>query len=247
MRLSLPCWIAHRGGGSLAPENTLAGIRLAAQLGFRAVEFDVMLNGDGTPVLIHDETLERTTSGHGLVAATPDSILFSLDAGQGERIPRFAEAAALCCELGLLANVEIKPATGCERATAEVVARMTAELWRGAAVQPLLSSFSLEALEIARDLAPGVERGVLFETVPADWLAEVQRLQAVSLHCDGELLGDEVLAAAAEHGVPVLCYTVNAPERAKALFERGVSALFTDRLDLFVPETTAYKGLHLGG
>lgn len=243
----LPRWIAHRGGGSLAPENTLAGIRLAARLGFRAVEFDVMLSGNGTPVLIHDETLERTTNGRGSVATTPDAQLFSLDAGDGEPIPRFTEAAALCRELGLLANVEIKPAAGYEANTAEVVSRLTAELWDGAPVQPLLSSFSLEALAIARDLAPEIRRGVLFESVPADWLSEVQRLQAVSLHCDGELLGDDVLAQAAEQRIPVLCYTVNAPESAKALFERGVSSLFTDRLDLFSPDTTAYKGLHLGG
>lgn len=247
MQMSLPRWIAHRGGGSLAPENTLAGIRLAARLGFRAVEFDVMLSGDGTPVLIHDETLERTTTGSGPVAATPDAVLFALDAGGGERIPLFTEAAALCRELGLLANVEIKPASGYERPTAEVVARLTAELWRGAPVQPLLSSFSLEALEIARDLAPEIERGVLFEAVPADWLSELQRLQAVSLHCDGDLLTDPVLAEARERGIPVLCYTVNAPEKANALFGRGVGALFTDRLDLFSPATTAYKGLHLGG
>lgn len=247
MQMSLPRWIAHRGGGSLAPENTLAGIRLAARLGFRAVEFDVMLSGDGTPVLIHDETLERTTTGSGPVAATPDVVLFALDAGCGERIPRFTEAAALCRELGLLANVEIKPASGYERPTAEVVARLTAELWRGAPVQPLLSSFSLEALEIARDLAPEIERGVLFEAVPADWLSELQRLQAVSLHCDGDLLTDPVLVEARERGIPVLCYTVNAPEKANALFGRGVGALFTDRLDLFSPATTAYKGLHLGG
>ena len=123
MPLSLPRWFAHRGGGVLAPENTLAGIRLAARLGYRAVEFDVMLSGDGTPVLIHDETLERTTNGVGLVSETPDSVLFSLDAGCGEPIPRFAEAAALCRELGLLANVEIKPATGFEGQTAEVVAK----------------------------------------------------------------------------------------------------------------------------
>jgi len=247
MRMPLPRWIAHRGGGSLAPENTLAGIRLAARLGFRAVEFDVMLSGDGTPVLIHDETLERTTTGSGPVAATPDATLFALDAGGGERIPRFTEAAALCRELGLLANVEIKPASGYERPTAEVVARLSAELWRGAPVQPLLSSFSLEALEIARDLAPEIERGVLFEAVPADWLSEMHRLQAVSLHCDGDLLTDPVLAEARGRGIPVLCYTVNAPEKANALFGRGVSALFTDRLDLFPPATTAYKGLHLGG
>lgn len=247
MLMPLPRWIAHRGGGSLAPENTLAGIRLAARLGYRAVEFDVMLSGDGTPVLIHDETLERTTSGRGPVAATPDATLFALDAGGGERVPRFAEAAALCRELGLLANVEIKPASGYERPTAEVVARLTAELWRGAPVQPLLSSFSLEALEIARDLAPEIERGVLFEAVPANWLSEIQRLQAVSLHCDGDLLTDPVLVEARGRGIPVLCYTVNSPEKANALFGRGVSALFTDRLDLFTPATTAYKGLHLGG
>ncbi|MGB7535187.1 MAG: glycerophosphodiester phosphodiesterase family protein, partial [Azonexus sp.] len=197
MRLpSLPRWFAHRGGGSLAPENTLAGIRLAARLGYRAVEFDVMLSADGTPVLIHDETLERTTNGMGSVCATRDAQLFTLDAGQGERIPRFVEAAALCRELGLLANVEIKPATGHEVATAEVVARLTADLWRGAEVQPLISSFSLAALEVARDLAPEIRRGVLFEAPPPEWLAELRRLQAISLHCDADLLSDEVLAEA---------------------------------------------------
>lgn len=236
MQQTLPRWFAHRGGGSLAPENTLAGIRLAARLGFRAVEFDVMLSADGTPVLIHDETLDRTTNGRGHVCETPDAILFGLEAGGGERIPRFAEAAALCRQYDLLANVEIKPAAGHEVQTATVVAQLTAALWQGAAVQPLLSSFSLEALEIARDLAPTIRRGVLFESVPADWPAELRRLQAFSLHCDATLLSDEVLGEARAAGVPVLCYTVNAAAQAKMLFQRGVSALFTDRLDLFVAE-----------
>lgn len=242
-----PRWFAHRGGGSLAPENTLAGIRLAARLGYQAVEFDVMLSGDGTPVLIHDETLERTTNGYGRVCETPDARLFSLDAGQGEPIPAFRQAAALCRELGLLANIEIKPAAGFERQTADTVARLTGELWSGAAVQPLISSFSLEALEIARDLAPQIRRGLLFERVPADWRQELQRLQGYSLHCSAKCLDDAVLAEALADAVPVLCYTVNRPEQAAALFARGVSAIFTDRLDLFAPETSAYKGLHLAG
>ncbi|MGA9396254.1 MAG: glycerophosphodiester phosphodiesterase [Azonexus sp.] len=233
MRPPLPRWIAHRGGGTLAPENTLAGIRLAASLGYKAVEFDVMLTADGTPVLIHDETLERTTNGGGSVCATPDSQLFVLDAGQGERIPRFVDAAALCIELGLLANVEIKPATGHDVATAEVVSRLTVDLWRGVAVQPLLSSFSLVALEVARDVAPEIRSGILFEAPPADWLAELRHLRAFSLHCDAKLLNDEVLAEAQAHDVPVLCYTVNSEKQAKMLFARGVSSLFTDRLDLF--------------
>ena len=247
MQQALPRWFAHRGGGSLAPENTLAGIRLAARLGYKAVEFDVMLSGDGTPVLIHDETLERTTNGVGRVCDTSDAVLFSLNAGHGEPIPRFAEAAALCRELDLLVNVEIKPTAGYELPTAEIVARQTAEFWRGAAVQPLLSSFSLDALAVARDLAPEIARGVLFEAVPADWLAVFARLQTFSLHCDAEQLTDVVLAEAMGRSIPVLCYTVNQPEKAKMLFARGVSGLFTDRLDLFGPETNAYKGLHLGG
>jgi glycerophosphoryl diester phosphodiesterase len=241
MPMPLPRWFAHRGGGSLAPENTLAGIRLAARLGYQAVEFDVMLSGDGTPVLIHDETLERTTNAVGKVCETPDHVLLALDAGDGEPIPRFAEAAALCRELGLLANVEIKPAAGHEAHTAEMVARQTAEFWRGAAVQPLISSFSIEVLEIARDVAPGIPRGVLYEVAPRDWRAELNRLQAVSLHCDAELLTDEVLSQAKGQNVPVLCYTVNAPELARNLLMRGVSAMFTDRLDLFVDETSSYK------
>lgn len=247
MGFPLPRWFAHRGGGALAPENTLAGIRLAARLGFSAVEFDVMLSGDGTPVLIHDETLERTTNGRGAVSETPDAQLFALDAGDGERVPRYADAVAACRDYGLLANVEIKPAAGFERQTAETVARLSAGLWQGAWVQPLFSSFSLEALEIARDLAPQIPRGVLFEQVPADWLETVRRLQAVTLHCAARHLSDDVLAEAQANGIPVLCYTVNTENAAKSLLERGVSALFTDRLDLFVAETSAYKGLHLGG
>lgn len=247
MSAPLPRWLAHRGGGSLAPENTLAGIRLAARLGYRAVEFDVMLSGDGTPLLIHDETLERTTNGTGRVGETSDELLFSLDAGNGERLPRLSEAAALCRAYGLLANVEIKPSSGCEVPTAEVVARQCAVLWQGAAVQPVLSSFSLAALEVARDLAPQIRRGVLWETPPADWPREVERLRASSLHCSAARLSDEVLGEARARGIPLLCYTVNAPDVAAGLFGRGVSALFTDRLDLFAAETGAYKALHLGG
>ncbi len=247
MKRPLPRWFAHRGGGTLAPENTLAGIRLAARMGFKAVEFDVMLSADGTPVLIHDETLERTTSGAGRVCDMSDDALFLLDAGNGERIPRFSEAAALCREYGLLANIEIKPASGFERQTAETVAQMTEILWQGAKVVPLISSFSFEALEIARDLAPNIPRGILYEHAPVDWRETLKRMGAVSLHCAADLLSDDVLLEAQANDIPVLCYTVNGKKAAKSIFDRGVSAIFTDRLDLFVAETSAYKGLHLGG
>ncbi len=235
MSHALPRWFAHRGGGLLAPENTLAGIRLAAHMGYSAVEFDVMLSANGTPVLIHDEALARTTNGHGRVADTPDEILFALDAGGGERIPRLADAAWLCRQLGLLANVEIKPSAGTDEHTADVVCSELARLWHGAALQPLVSSFSLPALAVAQNRLPGVRRGVLFEEVPADWPDILARLGAQTLHCAAETLAENVLLDAVDRAVPVLCYTVNDVAQAEKLFARGVSSLFTDRLDLFQP------------
>lgn len=235
MRAPLPHWFAHRGGGLLAPENTLAGIRLAAHMGFNAVEFDVMLSADGTPVLIHDETLERTTNGQGAVAETRDTALFRLDAGRGERIPRLDEAAWLCRQLGLLANVEIKPADGADQLTARVVCEQISDLWQGAAIQPLLSSFSLEALAVVQDLLPQARRGVLFEQVPSDWPDILHRLGAQTLHCDADKLTQNVLRDAVDRDIPVLCYTVNEVTKAESLLADGVASLFTDRLDLFAP------------
>lgn len=234
---SLPRLFAHRCGGALAPENTLAGLRIAAQLGCKAVEFDVMLSADGSPWLIHDETLERTTDGTGRVCETRDADLARLDAGfrhhrafRGEPLPTLAAAAALCRELGLVANVEIKPATGFDLATGEVVARQVLELWRGAPL-PLVSSFSEIALAAARRVAPQLPIGCLWERPPGDWRSRLDALGALSLHCPAGAIDDRLLAEAAAGGIPVLCYTVNDPLEAAVLIQRGVAAVFSDRID----------------
>lgn len=233
-----PRLIAHRGGGALAPENTLAGLRIAASLGYRGVEFDVMLSAGGTPVLIHDETLERTTDGRGRVADASDAELARLDAGSwhsaqfaGEPLPSFGDAAELCLALGLWANVEIKPSAGRGAETGRKVALAARELWSGLP-SPLLSSFSVEALAAAREAAPELPCGLLYEAPPADWLAVLRRLQCVSLHCSREHFSPLLLAEAQAADIPLLLYTVNDAEDAGQLLSRGVSALFTDRLDL---------------
>ena len=230
-----PRILAHRGGGSLAPENTLGAIRLGASLGFKGVEFDVMLAGDGTPVLIHDETLERTTNGCGAVAQTPYAALAKLNAGNGEPVPSFEQAARLCRELGLWANVEIKPAKGHERATGESVAEMAADLWRGAEVPPLLSSFSSEALERARDVAPALPRGFLVEKVPSGWEMRMQELQCVALHCDYKQLTQATAAQVRAAGYAILVYTVNKPADAERLLAWGVDCIVTDALGRISP------------
>ena len=237
-----PRLIAHRCGGALAPENTLAGLRVAAGLGWRAVEFDVMLSADGTPVLIHDETLERTTDGRGRVADASDAELARLDAGSwfgpqfaGEPLPSFGEAAELCQALGLWANVEIKPASGCEVETGRKVAQQARELWAGLPA-PLLSSFSLEALAAARAAAPELPRGLLVDAPPADWLKRLRQLGCLSLHCSRRHYGPGLLDEARRADVPLLVYTVNDPAEAELLLSLGVAALFTDRLDLIPPQ-----------
>ncbi|MBK7423150.1 MAG: glycerophosphodiester phosphodiesterase [Propionivibrio sp.] len=234
----LPSVFAHRCGGALAPENTLAGLRIAASMGVQAVEFDVMLSADGSPWLIHDETLERTTNGRGRVCDTPDRVLHSLDAGgyqhrafAGEPLPTLEAAAACCRELGLMANIEIKPASGFEALTGEVVTRRILELWQGAPL-PLVSSFSQIALETARRLAPKLPIGYLCVRVPADWLRRLDSLAAFSLHCAASELDDSIRDAANAVGIPVLCYTVNDRQLAASLFERGVTSVFSDRIDL---------------
>jgi glycerophosphoryl diester phosphodiesterase len=230
---------AHRCGGGAAPENTLAGLRAAARQNIGGVEFDTMLSADATPILIHDETWERTTNGRGRVCDTADAEIAALDAGAwfgpgfaGEAVPTLAEAARLCRELGLAANVEIKPAAGFEALTARVVAEAASRLWRGVARAPLLSSFSETALSAAAKAAPDLPRGLLVGEIPPDWRARMERHGCLSLHCDIAANGLGQIAEIAAAGVPVVCYTVNDADLGRRLLEAGVATVITDRLNL---------------
>ena len=142
-----PRWIAHRGAGKLAPENTLAAFRLGASHGYRMFECDVKLSADGVPFLLHDATLERTTNAHAPGPQCqrrggdhPWSALSQLDAGSwhsrafaGEPPAQFRKhRAVLHLRNGYFLNIEIKPTPGLERQTGEVVAQHAARLWAGA-------------------------------------------------------------------------------------------------------------------
>src|SRR5262245_50053642 len=238
-----PRIIGHRGGRALAPENTLAGFRKAAAMGFGGVEFDVMLSSDKVPLLIHDETLDRTTSGRGEVSAASYAEIAALDAGawfgpqyRGERVPRFDDAAKLCVELGLFANVEIKPAAGFERETATVACQVVRKRWVGAARLPLISSFQSDCLEVARETAPEFERGYLTDGIETGWHEAARKLGCVSVPGNHARLSKAQAAAGKGAGSWPLCYTVNEPAVARRLFEWGVDAIFTDRLDLIAPD-----------
>ena len=154
----------------MAPENTLTAMRVGHAHGYRMFEFDVKLSADNVSFLLHDDTLERTTSGRGRADALPWRELSRLDAGgwhsakyAGEPLPTLASIARWARAHGVACNIEIKPTPGRERETGAAVALDATTLWRDADVPPLLSSFSEEALAAARDAAPALPRALLLD------------------------------------------------------------------------------------
>lgn len=245
-----PKIVAHRGGGALAPENTLAAIHCGLAHGFHAVEFDVMLSKDDIPVLMHDPLFGRTVRGSGSVPASTAAELAALDAGSwfgsafaGEPVPTYAQVVAFCNAHRIWMNVEIKPAEGVELKTGRVIGALTRELFApeiaaaangtvDAAALPLFSSFSFEALLAARDAAPEIPRGYLVDVIPPDWQVRLTELQAVALHINHQNLTPELVQQVKAAGYGMFCYTVNEPARATEILSWGVDGFCTDRIDL---------------
>jgi glycerophosphoryl diester phosphodiesterase len=240
-----PQWIAHRGAGKLAPENTLAAFRLGAQHGYRAFECDVKLSADGLPFLLHDATLERTTAGSGLAAALNWHQLAQLDAGSwhsrhyaGEPPPSLQAIAAFCLSNGHALNIEIKPTPGDERRTGEVVAAAAEKLWQGQTVPPLLSSFKVPALEGAMASAPALPRALLLDRLYDGWFADAQRLQCVAVVSHYALLSGAMVKQLHGADMRALAYTVNDESVAQWLLGLGLDGLITDAVDRFSPQPT---------
>ncbi len=234
----LPKIIGHRGAAAYAPENTLEGIREAARRGARWVEVDAKLTGDGVVILMHDDTLDRTTNGRGAVAGATFRDIGLLDAGAwfGEawsdaRVPRLADALALLLELDMQANIEIKPCVGREIETAAAVAQVIDRCWPSDRAWLLLSSFRRDSLEAARTAAPEIARGLLIWEFTADWGPAAAALDCVSIHCADRHLTRQWAAEIRQAGYALAVYTVNDPARASELMAWGVQCLITDRPD----------------
>ncbi|HEX5866042.1 MAG TPA: glycerophosphodiester phosphodiesterase [Casimicrobiaceae bacterium] len=237
-----PKYAAHRGAGKLAPENTLAAMRVGQAHGYRMVEFDVKLSGDGVAFLLHDDTLDRTTDAHGRADALTWSELAKLDAGSwhsaafaGEPLPTLSAIARWAIANGVACNVEIKPMPGRERETGAAVALDAAALWRAAPLPPLLSSFSEEALVAARAAAPDLACALLVERVPADWPARLSRLACVALDIDYREVDARLIAAVHQSGYRVITYTANDPQAVAQLAAWGVDLIITDAVDVIRP------------
>lgn len=245
---TLPPWpyprlVAHRGAGSLAPENTLAAMRVGASFGYKMVEFDAKLSQDQVAILLHDADLERTTNGLGRAADHPYAALATLDAGlwfdvafRGEPIPTLKAIAQYTLAQNMASNIEIKPSPGLEALTGTAIARQVARDWQGASVPPLLSSFSLTALEAAQKAAPNLPRGWITKGLDTNWRETLVQLGCVSIHLHHLSLTESLVNEIHVAGFRVAAWTVNDPSRAATLLEWGVDSVITDALDLIDPK-----------
>jgi glycerophosphoryl diester phosphodiesterase len=232
----LPRVIGHRGAAAAAPENTLAGFRRAAAEGAAGGEFDAKLTADGRVVLFHDDTLDRTTDGHGPVAQTSFDALQRLDAGawlgpqwKGVRIPTLEESLRLLFELGLEANIEIKPCPGREAETARAVVDVVRQIWPDDRGPPLLSSFARESLTVAQEAAPDLPRGLLLWEQPPDWAEAAEVLGCRTINCAQQHLTAPWAAALKRAGYGLIVYTVNDPAQARRILGWGADSIITDR------------------
>ena len=238
-----PLWIAHRGAGKQAPENTLAAFRVGASHGWRAFECDVKLSRDGVPFLLHDDSLDRTTARTGLAADFDWAELSRLDAGSwhsrafaGEALASLDAIARFVLRNGHALNLELKPSPGQERHTGDVVGQACQALWRDALLPPpLFSSFKPEALRGAQDSAPGLPRALLLDTLWPGWWETAQDLGCVAVVTNHLLMDAPLVDKLHRAGLRAWCYTVNRPEDARRLLALGVDGLISDAIDRFSP------------
>ncbi len=229
-----PRLVVHRGGGFLAPENTLDAMREAKKIGCRAVEFDIQTTADGNLVLCHDEYLGRVIQGKARVSELSSEQLKQLrvinphsSEQTSSAVCFFDEAVSLCNELELMMNVELKPASGLESTLAQVAAAAFEKL--RISVPVLVSSFSAACLKQFSKLRPQQPCGFLYEHADCNWLDSALDLHARTVHPKDEFASLEMIETAHDNGLGVMVWTVDDVVCAERLLQNGADAVCTNR------------------
>lgn len=229
-RIAFPELIAHRGAPNYAPENTLAGLKKARELGATWVEFDVMLSKDGVPVIMHDWTLNRTTNGRGPLRALTYAELARLDAGEGQVIPTLEQWLQAANTLGFGINIEIKEKAPFAEEIAQKVQAQLEDLWTAELPQPLISSATYACVQAYRARDPQAQLAYIVNGLPLFWRAKLAAIQASAIVINYKRLSVARVARLQQAGYQVLAYTVNKPGDLARLRNMGVDSCFTDDL-----------------
>lgn len=223
----------HRGARGHEPENTLRSIRKALDLGADGIEVDVYFV-DGHLIVIHDDTLDRTTNGKGPVAAKNFRHLRSLDAGRGEKIPTLAEVFHTVRRRAVI-NVELKGPGTAAPVAALIRQYVRRRGWRHRDF--IVSSFDWPQLREFHMLCPKIRIGLLTDRIPADLFQVARELQAWSIHPAARQVTRAWVRKAHRRGLKVFPYTVNPAHRIAAMEKMGVDGIFTDFPERMVHST----------
>lgn len=225
---------AHRGASAVAPENTLAAFRAAADAGAGWVEFDVTQLADGEVVVFHDPTLDRCTDASGSVQALRSADLSGIDAGAkfgpvfaGEPIPTLRQALDTLRATGLGGNLEIKRHLH-DMDIAPLAEAVHQHLLDYPDILMIISSFSIEALRHMRGLQPSLELAVLWVYVPPDWREILESVGSRQVHLHYKSATPEFMRAANEKDIKVRVWTCDDPDELNALWPLGLDAVITN-------------------
>lgn len=248
--MAFPRIFAHRGASSLAPENTIASFAKAAEVGARWFEFDVDVIGDGSLIVIHDDKLQRTTTGKGGYYNLSFSDIRTLDAGKWfsdtyrfERIPEVADVISFANSANMGMNLEIKPCFGGTELREKLIENLAVAVDSVANTERfIVSSFDHEALARFHAMRPNIKLGWLFdrEKQPGPtWQQGADLLRCTTIHPDVNGLTPEEVKEMRDAGFDVNVWTVNDVDQAQELASWGVTGIFTDRPQDFPAEAHA--------
>lgn len=243
--------IAHRGASAIAPENTLAALRKAHELGSTWVEADVRLTLDGEVVVFHDTNFERCTNGRGLVRKTPYAVIADLDAGSwfspqyaGEQIPTLDQWLQCAAELKMGIILDLKAGRLDARRLADLVTVSLSRHWHGELPKPILSSEVPACLKVLAATQLGWDLAYIMRDDRGSWKKLVKDTQCVAVHLDHQYLSDRWLQQLKELKLHVAAYTVNDPLRARQLFDWGVESVFSDDPQLLNHSVSSHETGH---
>ncbi len=230
-RSSQQCMIiGHRGASGYEPENTLKSFERAIEMGVSMIELDVYICASGEIVVIHDDSVDRTTDGTGLVEDGTWEELRQLDAGNGQRVPQLIQVFNLV-DKRVAINIELK-GSNTPKPVADLINTYVAK-HQWSYDHFLISSFDHDLVEEFHELCPEVKIGLLFEEQTLGVLDAVKRLKASYAIMDYYSVTKDFIADAHNQDIRVLGYTVNSKEVAEQLKEFGIDGIITDYPDIF--------------
>lgn len=235
---AFPKTIGNRGAAAYAPENTLAGIHAAADMGVEMVMLSVKLTRDGTAVLFHDDDLIRTTGAGAHMAETDAATVAELDAGSwfgdsfiGEGVPLLEDALDAALERGLAVALDLRPCAGREVETAEAALDAATRIWPEDTAPPVLASASHVTLETCRDMLPEWPRALILEKPAENWAEMADYIAAAAIFIDNAGITRDEAEEVIEAQKPVIVIGVNDPHHAQELMRWGIDAVVTDAPD----------------